>query len=109
MNVAKITTMQAASKERAARRLAEPPTPDERHALRRHGGERYGLKNSSGEYIAGCNHAPTYMLPGGPRVTRDVRHAARWTDTAPIDDIMIALRARDPSWRVVRLLDFRWN
>lgn len=74
---------------------------DERLYLRRIPGVKYGLKNSQGEYV--CVSIP------GQRSTRSAVHAARWYDTIDLDAVIDRRRMEDPTWRVVRLMDERWN
>ncbi len=75
--------------------------PDERLYLRRYPGVRYALKNSQGHYA--CVSIP------GQRSTSKVSEAARWIDTMNMDPVLAARLLEDPTWRVIRLLDARWN
>jgi hypothetical protein len=70
---------------------------DERINLSRNPGERYGLKNGSGEYLCVCIQ--------GQRTTLDVNLAAKLNDPMMLDYILEMRLIEDPSWRVVRILD----
>ncbi len=91
------------------RSISPGATIDERMTLPVRSGMRYGLKNGQGEYIAICQDSGSYKLPDGRWVNRNSKFAARWLVTISMDDIIAALLSRDPSWRVVRLLDYRYN